>query len=59
MPAAAVRDTTTAQYFADRLGSATRPLNSVLDLTKAAVAGIELPAWPQRLTEYVEKELSA
>jgi dTDP-4-dehydrorhamnose 3,5-epimerase len=48
-----VTDTTTAEYFADKPHAAQRPLNSVLDLSRAAAAGVELPDWRERLEEYV------
>jgi dTDP-4-dehydrorhamnose reductase len=48
-----VTDTTTAAYFADKPGAATRPLNSVLDLTKAEKAGVTLPDWRSSLEEYL------
>ena len=46
-------DTTTAEYCAGRPDAAPRPLNSVLDCTKAAKCGVELPDWRSRLTPYV------
>jgi dTDP-4-dehydrorhamnose 3,5-epimerase len=51
-----VADTTTAEYFADKPHAARRPLNSVLDLSRAAAAGVELPDWRERLAEYVSAE---
>jgi dTDP-4-dehydrorhamnose reductase len=48
-----VTDTTTAEYFADKPHAAGRPLNSVLDLSRAASVGVELPDWRERLAEYV------
>jgi dTDP-4-dehydrorhamnose 3,5-epimerase len=54
----AVTDTTTTDYFADKPGAATRPLNSVLDLEKARVAGVQLPPWRDSLATYVKKETS-
>ncbi|WP_255621441.1 dTDP-4-dehydrorhamnose reductase [Pseudonocardia sp. DSM 110487] len=48
-----VTDTTTAEYFADKPHAARRPRNSVLDLSKAAAAGVELTDWRERLAEYV------
>jgi dTDP-4-dehydrorhamnose reductase len=50
---ARVRDTTTAAYFAGKPDAAPRPLNSVLDCTKAAKAGVDLPDWRTRLRAYV------
>lgn len=51
-----VTGTTTAEYFADKPHAARRPLNSVLDLSRAAAAGVELPDWRERLAEYVSAE---
>jgi dTDP-4-dehydrorhamnose reductase len=48
-----VTDTTTAEYFADKPHAARRPRNSVLDLSKAVAAGVELTDWRERLAEYV------
>jgi dTDP-4-dehydrorhamnose reductase len=48
-----VTDTTTAEYFADKPHAAPRPRNSVLDLSRAAAAGVELPDWRERLAGYV------
>jgi dTDP-4-dehydrorhamnose reductase len=48
-----VTDTTTAEYFAGKPHAARRPLNSVLDCTKAEQTGVELPDWRDRLTAYV------
>ncbi len=53
-----VADTTTAAYFAGRPEIARRPLNSVLDLRKAAGAGVRLPPWRDSLAAYIEKERS-
>lgn len=53
-----VTDTTTAEYFADKPHAARRPLNSVLDLSRAAAAGVELPDWRERLAEYVRTSAS-
>jgi dTDP-4-dehydrorhamnose reductase len=53
-----VADTTTAAYYAGRPETARRPLNSVLDLRKAANAGVHLPPWRDSLADYVEKERS-
>lgn len=54
-----VADTTTAAYFAGRPEIALRPLSSILDLRKAADAGVRLPPWRDSLTAYVEKECSS
>ncbi|MEU7811040.1 dTDP-4-dehydrorhamnose reductase [Pseudonocardia sp. NPDC049154] len=51
-----VTDTTTAAYFADKPEAARRPLNSVLDLTKAAKAGVTLPDWRESLEAYLARE---
>jgi dTDP-4-dehydrorhamnose reductase len=48
-----VTDTTTAEYFADKPHAARRPLNSVLDLSRATAAGVPQPDWRERLAEYV------
>jgi dTDP-4-dehydrorhamnose reductase len=48
-----VTDTTTAEYFADKPEAAARPLNSVLDPTKAEKAGVTLPDWRDSLEEYL------
>jgi dTDP-4-dehydrorhamnose reductase len=50
-----VTDITTAEYFADKPHAACRPLNSVLDLSRAASVGVELPDWRERLAEYVRR----
>jgi len=52
-PDLAVGDTTTAEYFADKPDAAPRPLNSVLDLSKATAAGVTFPDWRDRLEGYV------
>ncbi len=48
-----VTDTSTERYGADRPHAARRPLNSVLDTTKAREAGVALPDWRAQLAEYV------
>jgi dTDP-4-dehydrorhamnose 3,5-epimerase len=48
-----VSDTSTDAYFANLPNAAQRPLNSVLDLTRAADAGVPLPDWRTRLADYV------
>ncbi|GAA0936716.1 dTDP-4-dehydrorhamnose reductase [Pseudonocardia zijingensis] len=53
-----VTGTTTAEYFADKPHAARRPLNSVLDLSRAAAAGVELPDWRERLADYVRTSAS-
>jgi dTDP-4-dehydrorhamnose 3,5-epimerase len=52
-----VTGTTTEAYFSDKPHAARRPLNSVLDLTKAAAAGVTLPPWRDSLAAYMEQEL--
>lgn len=52
-----VTGTTTAAYFADKPDAARRPLNSVLDLTRAAAAGVALPPWRDSLAAYIKEEL--
>ena len=54
-----VSTTSTAAYFADKPDAARRPLNSVLDLGRAAAAGVTLPPWRESLATYVERELAA
>jgi dTDP-4-dehydrorhamnose 3,5-epimerase len=44
---------TSAEYYADKPGSATRPPNSVLDLTKATEAGVALPDWRESLAAHL------
>jgi len=52
-PDLTVTDTTTAAYFADKPEAAARPLNSVLDLTKAEAAGVHCPDWREQLARYL------
>jgi dTDP-4-dehydrorhamnose 3,5-epimerase len=52
-----VTGTTTAAYFADKPHAARRPLNSVLDLTKATAAGVTLQPWRDSLAAYVTQQL--
>lgn len=54
-----VRPTSTAAYFAGRPATARRPLNCVLDTTKAAAAGVAMPDWRDRLAEYVQTSKAA
>jgi dTDP-4-dehydrorhamnose reductase len=49
----AVTGTSTAAYFADKPHAARRPLNSVLDLSRAEKAGVATPDWRERLAAYV------
>jgi dTDP-4-dehydrorhamnose 3,5-epimerase len=58
-PESDVTTTTTAAYFVDRPEAARRPLNSVLDLTRATAAGVCLPPWRDSLTSYVKQELGS
>jgi len=51
-----IADTTTAAYFADKPHAARRPLNSVLDLRKAAAAGVTLPDWRESLGRYLSEK---
>jgi dTDP-4-dehydrorhamnose reductase len=53
-----VTGTSTGAYFADKPDAARRPLNCVLDLTRAAEAGVALPDWRERLAGYVSEQLS-
>jgi dTDP-4-dehydrorhamnose reductase len=48
-----VTGTSTAAYFADKPAAAPRPLNSVLDTSKAAATGIAMPDWRERLADHV------
>jgi dTDP-4-dehydrorhamnose reductase len=48
-----VTGTSTAAYFVDKPAAAPRPLNSVLDTSKAAAAGLSMPDWRERLAAYV------
>jgi dTDP-4-dehydrorhamnose reductase len=50
-----VTGTTTAAYFAGKPGAARRPLNSVLDTTKAEKAGVLLPDWRSSMTAYCRR----
>jgi dTDP-4-dehydrorhamnose 3,5-epimerase len=52
----AVTDTTTEEYFADKVGSAPRPLNSLLDLSKIEGIGFKPNDWRDDLREYIKKE---
>ncbi len=51
-----VTDTTTAEYFKDKPGSAPRPLNSTLDLTKIHNTGFKSNTWQDDLLSYIKKE---
>ena len=52
-----VTDTTTAEYFASKPGSAPRPLNSIMNLDKLHDTGFSSRDWHADLKEYVKKEL--
>ncbi|MEN3270942.1 NAD(P)-dependent oxidoreductase [Pseudonocardia sp.] len=54
----AITETSTEAYFADKPQAARRPLNSVLDLSRAERAGVALPNWRDRLADYVSAALS-
>lgn len=49
-----VRAVSTADYTAGRPGTAPRPTNSVLDLSRLTRAGITMPAWRDSLASYLE-----
>lgn len=53
-----VTDTSTERYSANRPAAARRPLNSLLDTTKAEAAGVTLPDWREQLAAYVAGALS-
>ncbi|MGH3567819.1 MAG: SDR family oxidoreductase [Pseudonocardia sp.] len=53
-----VHETTTAAYFADKPGAARRPLNGVLDLSKARRAGVPPRPWRESLAGYVAAAVS-
>jgi dTDP-4-dehydrorhamnose 3,5-epimerase len=50
-----VTATTTDEYFADKPHAARRPQNSVLDLSRAASVGVELPDWREGLADYIKR----
>lgn len=52
-PELRVSDTTTAEYFAGKPHSAPRPLNCVLNCTRADKYGLPLPNWRTRLADYI------
>jgi dTDP-4-dehydrorhamnose 3,5-epimerase len=52
-----VTDTTTKEYFASKSGTAPRPLNSVLDLSKIEATGFKPKDWREDLKDYIKKEL--
>jgi dTDP-4-dehydrorhamnose reductase len=51
-----VTDTTLAEYASSKTGIASRPLNSVLDLTKIESVGFKPKDWHEDLKEYIQKE---
>lgn len=52
-----VGNTTTAEYYASKPGSAPRPLNSTFDLTKIHDTKFRSRNWHDDLKEYIKKEL--
>lgn len=52
----AVMDATTFDYFADKPGTAARPLNSTFSLEKLETTGITMHNWREDLTDYIKKE---
>lgn len=52
-----VTDTTTADYFADKISVAPRPLLSGMNLTKLHATGFKSHDWRQDLNTYLSKEL--
>jgi dTDP-4-dehydrorhamnose reductase len=52
-----VKDTTTSEYFKDRVDVAPRPLESALDLTKLIGTGFVSTDWKEDLSSYIKKEL--
>lgn len=48
-----VSDTTTAEYFAGKVGIAPRPLQSTLDLSKIESTGLHLRDWRDDLKDYI------
>lgn len=53
-PELRITDTSTEAYFAGKPNAARRPLNSVLDTSRAEEAGVALPDWRDRLAAYVQ-----
>jgi dTDP-4-dehydrorhamnose reductase len=54
-----VTDTSTANYFAGKEGTAPRPLDSSMDLNKLAQTGFESRSWEKELKAYIKKELAS
>ena len=48
--------TSTANYFADKPQSATRPLNRLLDLAKIIATGFQPRDWRTALGEYLTRD---
>lgn len=53
-----VANTTTAEYFANKPGIASRPLDSTMDLSKLKATGFMFRDWLDDLKIYIEKELA-
>ena len=51
-----VTDTTTSEYYADKVDIAPRPLRSEMDLAKLHATGFVSRAWHDDLREYIAKE---
>ncbi len=51
-----VTGTTTAEYFAGKPGSAPRPLQSTLDLSKIKATGLSLRDWRSDFASYIKKQ---
>ncbi|HSW37356.1 MAG TPA: NAD(P)-dependent oxidoreductase [Candidatus Saccharimonadales bacterium] len=52
-----VTDTTTEGYYANKPGSAPRPLNSIFNLSKIQATSFKSTDWLDDLKEYVKREL--
>ncbi len=55
----AVTDTSTADYYAGKEGTAPRPLNSIMDLNKLQQTEFSSRDWHEDLKDYIAKELAA
>lgn len=53
-----VTNTTTAEYYATKPGTALRPLNSTMDLNKIKSAGFKPTNWHDDLKIYIKEELA-
>ena len=51
-----VSDTTTAEYYTGKEGTAPRPLQSTLDLSKIQATGFTSRNWQDDLKDYIQKE---